>query len=583
MKTLVAAMAVFALLGGCTGAPTQTKPADERTFVSLTAHAPDTLDPAAAYEGAGIHVIQNVYETLYSYLYYRGIVTTQVRPQLAAEMPTYDATRTQLTIPLRPGVHFHDGSTMTADDVKFSLDRILLMRAAGGPSQVYAALAGASEYLGSSGTAADRAAYLASGAVEVVDPLTVRIRLAYTDPSFLPRLAFSGSSVVSRDWICDRATAADCLPPTGERDANVTRRMMGTGPFALESWTGEEVVLRRWDGYWGEPPELDRVVIHAVTDADERVRTLLAGEADDANVPVDRAATVVGRSGIRVVEDLSFNVAWAGFNQAFCGAAGVERGACMGTYGAWVPRAADGAEDPGFFGDAHMRRAWVLAFDYAEYQRDVIGAHGSMLNGAIPRGIFGHDPDAPLPERDLDEARRELAASRHPDGFRVVLLYPEGTSIPQRAAELLARSVEELSPDVEVEAVARPFGDVLSALVRGGAPVVFLSWLPDYAFPDNYLLPFAHSQQGILASALGIQDPELDRSLERLQRESDETALRDGYRDAVERLNANATYLWLEQTSNFHVEREWVRGYLYNPMSAGSPNVGNYATVSKAD
>jgi ABC-type transport system substrate-binding protein len=63
--------------------------------------------------------------------------------------------------------------------------------------------------------------------------------------------------------------------------------------------------------------------------------------------------------------------------------------------------------------------------------------------------------------------------------------------------------------------------------------------------------------------------------------EFDEGKAKEGWGRAVRMLNEDYVFLWLAQGANYHVERDWVKGYYYNPMHSGGPNIGDYSAVSK--
>lgn len=557
-------------------------------YTEVSAGEPESLDPAYDYESAGGHVLQNVYETLY---FYERDSAVKLVPVLAASMPTYDATGANLTIKLRPNVKFHDGNTMTAEDVKFSLDRIILMNDPNGPAFIYYGIAGAEEYGHISPedvTAEDRQAYLDAGGVTVVDPLTVRIQLAYPDPSFLYRLAFQGASIQSKKSVCEHAEPdfLDCLPPPGEtRHPWMDTHEVGTGPFMLEAWIpGQQVILKRFEDYWGNKPALEKVIIEKTDDINTRLLKLFSGQADSVYVPVDQDVQVIGKPGIRITENPSWTTGFIGFNQKFCGgpeASGFQT--CMTANGADAPKGADGRPDPLFFSDIHMRKAWTYAFDYDTYYNDILKKHGKMLNGALPEGIFGYDASIPAPKRNMELARQELAQTNHSNGFSVTIFYNSGNTVREKTANLMATNLKELNPNIRVDVRGLDWSTAFLPKQRAQAlPVFYLGWAPDYAYPDNYLVTFAHSEKGVYASRVGYENPELNAKLDALLKETDEQELKTGYSEATRQLNEDFVYLWLGQSSNFHVAREWVKGYYYNPMQSGGPNTVNYATISKS-
>jgi len=105
-------------------------------FVEVTIGEPQYLDPSTDYETAGGEVIQNAYETL---VWYQGASASILVPLLATEIPSLtnsgiSANGLNYTFHLKPNVKFHDNTTMTADDVVYSIVRVLRMHDPDGPS-----------------------------------------------------------------------------------------------------------------------------------------------------------------------------------------------------------------------------------------------------------------------------------------------------------------------------------------------------------------------------------------------------------------------------------------------------------------
>ncbi|HVM44651.1 MAG TPA: ABC transporter substrate-binding protein, partial [Candidatus Thermoplasmatota archaeon] len=292
---------------------------------------------------------------------------------------------------------------------------------------------------------------------------------------------------------------------------------------------------------------------------------------------------VIGKPGIRITENPSWAVSFIGFNQKFCG--GPEHAAfqsCMDANRQDAPKGADGTPDPLFFSDINMRKAWTYAFDYDTYFNDILKGHGRMLNGPLPQGIFGYDASIPQPKRDIQAAREAFAQTNHSNGFSVTIFYNSGNTVREKTANLLAQNLRELGPNVRVDVRGLDWSTAFLPKQRALAlPVFYLGWLPDYAFPDNYVVTFAHSESGVYSKRVGYKNPELDATLDALVRETDEQKLREGWSDAVKTLNDDFVFLWLAQASNFYVEREWVQGYYYNPMHSGAPDVGDFTTIRK--
>ena len=116
--------------------------ANPDVLTSVSIGDPVTLDPAEAYDTASGAVLTNAYETL---VFYDRERTDKLIPILAEELPTVQNGGISnegmtYTFKIRQGVTFHDGSTMDADDVVFSINRLISMDLAAGPAWMYTEL-----------------------------------------------------------------------------------------------------------------------------------------------------------------------------------------------------------------------------------------------------------------------------------------------------------------------------------------------------------------------------------------------------------------------------------------------------------
>jgi peptide/nickel transport system substrate-binding protein len=183
---------------------------------------------------------------VYDQLYDRLLVPDQRMqpiPQLA-ERFTASPDAKVWTFYLRRGVRFHDGGTLTADDVVFSLNRILDPKNA---SQ-------------------KRPQIDMISRVEAVDLLTVRITLQYAYSPFPAAVALQ--DIVSRQ-------AAEKV---GDQ---FTKHPVGSGPFSFVEWVpNDHITLARNAQYWGRPAAVDRVVFRPIPEASTAAAELLSGGVD---------------------------------------------------------------------------------------------------------------------------------------------------------------------------------------------------------------------------------------------------------------------------------------------------------------
>ena len=198
---------------------------------------PPHLDPTSAAAGAIDSVLySNVFEGLTRFMADGSVV-----PGLAESWEISDDGLTY-TFKLRSDVTFHDGTTMDAEDVKFSLDRINAEDSANAQKALYAAIS----------------------QVNVIDPMTVEVKLSQQNGSMLFNLAWGDAVIVAPESI-----------------ENIKQTPIGTGAFKFESWTqGDKVELVRNDAYWGDAPALAKATFKFISDPTAAFAAVMAEDVD---------------------------------------------------------------------------------------------------------------------------------------------------------------------------------------------------------------------------------------------------------------------------------------------------------------
>ena len=198
---------------------------------------PPHLDPTSAAAGAIDSVLySNVFEGLTRFMGDGSVV-----PGLAESWEISDDGLTY-TFALRSGVTFHDGTTMDAEDVKFTLDRILAEDSANAQKALYAAIS----------------------AVEVVDAATVRVTLSEPNGNMLFNLAWGDAVIVAPESI-----------------ENIKQQPIGTGPFKFDSWTqGDSIRISQYADYWGQQPALTEATFKFISDPTAAFAAMMAEDVD---------------------------------------------------------------------------------------------------------------------------------------------------------------------------------------------------------------------------------------------------------------------------------------------------------------
>lgn len=198
---------------------------------------PPHLDPTSAAAGAIDSVLySNVFEGLTRFMGDGSIV-----PGLAE---SWDITEDGLTytFTLHSGVTFHDGTSMDAEDVKFSLDRARAEDSANAQKALFAGIA----------------------SVEAVDPTTVKVTLTEPNGNFLFNMAWGDAVIVAPESI-----------------ENIKTSPVGTGAFKFSDWVqGDKIELVKNPDYWGTPAVLDNATFKFISDPTAAFAAVMAEDVD---------------------------------------------------------------------------------------------------------------------------------------------------------------------------------------------------------------------------------------------------------------------------------------------------------------
>ena len=232
-RVLLAALFVTmaAALGGCAGGKTAETPEDHIT-IGIPQDLDDGLDPHKVSAAGTKEILFNVYEGLLKY-----DENGALNPAIA-ESYDVDEDRMGYTFHLRSGVKFHDGSSVTADDVVYSLKRLS----------------------GADGSDPLEEALINIADIQKKDENTVYVKLLKEDPDFLCYMT-------------------DAIMPASNADPETN--VIGTGPYKFVSHTPQESVeLEAFDEYWGEKAHIKNVTLKIISNADSIVMELKGGTID---------------------------------------------------------------------------------------------------------------------------------------------------------------------------------------------------------------------------------------------------------------------------------------------------------------
>ncbi len=565
----VSALVIVSMLAlaGCAGETKEIK--NPNTFIQATIGDVDSLDPAYAYDTASMEQIQAIYEPL---IYYDGESTSDFTGILATEWNISEDGQTY-RFKIRKDVKFHDGGDLTPEDVEYSFERGMVQDSSYGPQpMILEPLLGVFTTRNEDGSLIPLEDIKA--AVEVEGDW-VQFNLVAPFAPFLDILAGTWASIVDKEWCItegDWNGTQQSYEELNNPDANDTplnSKTNGTGPFKLEKWNpGIDITLVRNDGYWREKAKFERVITKNVPEWTTRKLELLAGDVDYAYVPRANIGEleVAGQpsEGLKNYKGLAQLSADAFFFQYDIAEGSTRIGSGV-LDGNGIPR--------DFFTDKDLRIGFNYAFDWQTYIEEAyLGEYQQMASPAI-EGLPFRNPDQAMYSFDLAKAEEHLRKAWDGQvwekGFRFTLCYEAGQLERKTAAEILQSGLETVNPKFQIDLQPLEFSDFLNEAVYSGLlPMFQLPWQAAYPDPHDFFHAFMHSE-GAYAGALGYNKPTVDALIHQGVSATDPAERQSVYYQLQQIYHEDPPGIMLGQPLGRRYFRDWVQGYVFNPMDPG--------------
>jgi peptide/nickel transport system substrate-binding protein len=364
-----------------------------------------------------------------------------------AESYTVSPDGLKITFKLRPDAKFHDGSPVTAEDVKWSLDRC-----------VTAPVLGKAQLLTGSMTSADQ--------FKVIDPLTFEVTLPKPDKLALPNLATVYALIFNSKAAKAHATSEDPWALGWLKDNEV-----GSGAYTVETYKpGEQVTAKRSDawnrGTPDKPASFKRLIIQSVPEPATRANLVERGDAD---LVIDLQASDVqsleAKGKLKVISTPQYNaVTFISMNNK-------------------IPP----------FDNVNVRRAIAYALPYDDMFKAALFGRGAPLYGATwadnkaPSGLY----PSPQPVKlDLDKAKAYLKDAGMPEGFSTSFSFNVGqAATAEPMAALVKESLAKIGIKVDIQKL--PDAQMSTAINEKKLPFFtegIVAWLPstDYFYRNFY-------------------------------------------------------------------------------------------------
>ena len=374
---------------------------------------------------------------------------TDVEPSLAQSW-TISADGLTYTFKLRPGVKFHTtdyfkpGRTLTADDVIFTIERMVNKDHAFNKA-----------YPAQFPYASDVGLESNTESVTKTDPLTVVLKLKKPDPDLLVKLAMPFASVLSKEF-------ADKLLAEGKASM-INQQPVGTGPFVLRRYEKDaQIRYAKHKDYWNAKNVLvDNLIFAITTDASVRFQKLKAGECHIMSFPKPQdIAAMKADPNLKVDTAPGFNIGYLSYNTEKAPMNKVE-----------------------------VRQALDMAINRKAIIDAVYQGQGQEASNPFPASLWSYNKSLKNAAYSPEKAKELLKKAGVAEGTEITLWAMPVQRPYNPNAKLMAEMIQADWAKVGIKAKITQYewGEYLKRMKNGEHDTGLIGWTGDYASPDNFL------------------------------------------------------------------------------------------------
>ena len=455
------------------------------------------LDPAGYDNKPEIWTMVNVYDQLLRV----GPDGKTLLPDLATSW-NVNAAGTVYTFHLRPNVLFHNGAKLTAQDVKFDLDR------ARGPKEQWGWTLAAVKN------------------VAAPNASTVVVTLTHPWAPLLSDLSLFDTGIYPQAYFNKVGAKGLATNP------------IGTGPYMLDQWTrGQYVLFKKNPNYFNAAAfPMQYVKYELVPNDNTRLLEVETGELDvDYSLPYNLISQVQSNSAVQVQINPSTEITYLTMNTQV---------------------------KP--LNDAKVRLAISHAVNRAAIVKAVLYGHGSAANSFMPAGAIDWDAGIPVPSVDLTLAKKLLSESSAPHGFSMTIEVPSGNSVYDEVAQIIQSEVAPLGITVHITPVEQNTLDQLRNTGKFHSDID--SWTNDIPDPDEIVSYAVDFSSGGDSFYTWYNNPQLAAMSQKAEQSNDSAARQKLYYQIQEVWAANQPMLALFYNPFVNAVNTKVHGFAENPL-----------------
>lgn len=364
------------------------------------------------------------------------------------------------TFHLQEGVKFHNGADFTADDVVYTVNRMMNPKTLAKNTDFMDMIKGAKAFYEDT-----TGAVTSVEGVVALDDMTVQITLEVPFGSFLANIATPGCAIYDRE-----TTEA-----AGDQFGVDPSKCIGTGPFQVVKWErGVSVDLVANKSYFKGAPKIDGIVFKIVPDENTQRMMFETGEVDVFNFEYGPSQLEyflnTGDYKDRIISGMRAGTYYYLFNESIAPLDNVK-----------------------------VRQALFMAIDRQAILDTLYNGKGKVAKTFVAEGVLGYNPDAPEITYDPEAAKALLAEAGYPNGFDMEVAMFADSSSQQQVNEIVQSYLAQIGVNLTISAM----DDATFYGLRGEGklPTYYNSWSADFNDPDNFLYTFFSEKNSISRSS----------------------------------------------------------------------------------
>ncbi len=517
MQRFMLCMLSFFIVWGITYLPWAATPKQGGTYRFPLATDPPTLDPAHVTDTTSHSVVSEIFNALVMYDQELRIVPDIAeRWEISTDKLTY-------TFFLKKGVKFHDGRECTAEDFRYTFERVLNPSTQSPRTGFIDRLKGAKAYMAGQASAVE--------GIKVIDTYTLQLTLEQPFSLFLHLLTYSSNYVVPQEVV-------------EQYGKDFTSHPVGTGPFRFVEWKHDDHILLEAnpDYFKGRPP-LDKILYRIIPEEITRFEEFKAGNLEHSDIPSGQF--------LRVKQDPELSKLLVSYPN-------------LGTYSFRF-----NMEKPPFQNNKALRQAFNYAIDRRAISEIILEGRVIPAKGVLPPTMPGYNPDLQGYTYDPEKAKKLLAEAGYPNGqgFPSIDLYFNTNETHQKIAELVQAQLRELGITIGLRTL--DWAAYIKLVDDGGTLFHRMGWIADYPDPENFLTVLHHSRNiGPPGNSARYSNPQVDALLDRADAAEEWEERKRLYQEAEKIIVEDAPWVYVYYYSTNLLFQPYVRGLRLTGMDS---------------